>query len=105
MGLSLFCADKQKRLSLPSGIDSLLSICYNDGAVPCTVGDAPGFHRVVVRRPRRREEVKPVSKLLISVVGIVVAIIIAKQFIKDVQNEVAAHDDCSTMSDNDNGNR
>ncbi len=41
------------------------------------------------------------SEFLMYVLGTIVATLIAKQFVKDIQNEVAAHDDCSTMSDND----
>lgn len=50
----------------------------------------------------QRKEVRPVLKILTFVIGAVIAIIIAKRFIKDVQNEVAAHDGANIKGDNDN---
>ena len=50
----------------------------------------------------QRKEVRPVLDILICVIGAVVAIMIAKQFIKDVEKEISAHDGANIEGGDDN---
>ena len=50
----------------------------------------------------QRKEVKPVLEILIYLFGAVAAIVIAKQFIGDVQKEISAHDGDDIKGGNNN---
>ena len=50
----------------------------------------------------QRKEVRPVLEMLIYAIGAVIAIIIAKDFIKAVEKEIAAHDAANIKGDDDN---
>ncbi len=49
----------------------------------------------------RRKEVRPVPEFLMTIVAIMIAVPIAKQFVNDIQKEIAAHDDSSIKGDKD----
>lgn len=50
----------------------------------------------------KRKEVRPVSELLIKCIGVLAAVIIAKQFIKAVKKEISAHDGRNIKGGDDN---
>lgn len=58
--------------------------------------------RRMIYPPNERKEVRPVSELWVMCVGALVAVIIAKQFIKAVEKEISAHDGRNIKGGDDN---
>ena len=52
--------------------------------------------------PKKRKEVRPVSEFVVMCIGMVIAIVIARQFIKNVKKEISAHDGTSIKGGKDN---
>ena len=56
----------------------------------------------VIYPDEKRKEVRPVSHILVMCIGALVAVIIAKQFIKAVEKEISAHDGRNIKGGDDN---